>query len=189
MVLISSPQVASSGAGVSILEPGGGDSIGRTFTIAGMAPGCAQVTIERIINLSDFSFILFEHAKCPCVLLRFAPGEPPSNHSFAYDLPKVSGADPRAGIFTIYPNERRRVRQRDVLAAAVAGKCSEFWKLPLWATPRDRQLLEYLEGFQKLESLADNPRKIARKLLFKGQGIQPDRQGRGPIVVVGGKDS
>ena len=46
MVLISSPQAAPTVAGVSILEPGGGDSIGRTFTIAGMAPGCAQVTIE-----------------------------------------------------------------------------------------------------------------------------------------------
>ena len=143
-------------------------------TDAFQAEWFAQVTVERIVNLSDFRFILFEHAKCPCVLIRFTPGEPPANHTIAYDLPKVSGSDPRAGVFTIYPNERRRVRQSDVLVAARAKKCAEFWKLPLWATPRDRRLLALLDGFPKLESLADNPRKKTHKLLFKGDGIQPE---------------
>jgi predicted RNA methylase len=45
------------------------------------------VTIERVINLSDLSFFLFENADRPCVAIKFKKGRTASTASILYETP------------------------------------------------------------------------------------------------------
>ena len=51
----------------------------------------SHVTVGRVVNLSDFRFVLFATQSAPASLFGLHPGSPASNHTFAYDLPKGRG--------------------------------------------------------------------------------------------------
>ncbi|MCY3019332.1 MAG: N-6 DNA methylase [Planctomycetota bacterium] len=136
----------------------------------------SAVTLERVINLSDFRFILFEHAKCPALIVRFLNAAPDAEHRFDYETPKVSGADCRDGVVTIFPHDRKRLRQDAVLAAADRKEAPKLWKRYLSGSPRDLRLLDLLDDMPRLGRLACTAyRAPARRTRWlKGQGVQPD---------------
>ena len=53
----------------------------------------AKQTIERVVQLADFRFILFPTAKCPCMIVRFKKGAQINpRHEIIYDTPKFDMA-------------------------------------------------------------------------------------------------
>ena len=133
------------------------------------------VTVDRVINLSDFSFILFEHAKCPALIVRFANAKPAESCRIQYDTPKVTGTDCRDGVVTIFPRDRKRLQQSALLVAADKEQAPSFWKRHFSGTARDWRLLDLLDEMPKLKEQVANPRRCKGREVpfFGGEGIQP----------------
>ena len=114
-----------------------------------------RVTLERVIQLADYSFILFKEALCPCSIAVFTGQKPnESTHEIEYIAPKVSRADLRDGVIAVSPRDRKWIPLRLLLAATDQKAAGVAWKSHLWGTPRDLKFLDYLFSFPRLNELA-----------------------------------
>ena len=114
-----------------------------------------SVTLEKVIQLADYRFILFRESLCPCNIVLFAGCKPDeATHEIEYLTPKVSCADLRDGVISISPRDRKWIPLRFVLAAAEQKSAGIAWKSYLWGTSRDLKFLDYLFSFPRLHELA-----------------------------------
>jgi len=114
-----------------------------------------RVTLERVIQLADYSFILFKEALCPCSIAVFTAQKPDeATHEVEYVAPKVSCADLRDGVITFAPRDRKWIPLRSLLAATDQKAAGIAWKSHLWGTPRDLKFLDYLFSLPRLNELA-----------------------------------
>lgn len=136
-----------------------------------------RITVERVVQLADYSFILFEQAKCPSMIVRYRKTklENPS-HRIAYDTPKFNPTARRRGLVTIASQDHKWLSQGQLLEAAHNEEAPIVWKRWLWGTGRDQRLLEYLATFPVLADSAGEPKQGKRWV--KGQGFQPDTFGK-----------
>lgn len=138
-----------------------------------------RVTLEKVVQLADYSFILFKGALCPCNIVLFTPLEPDEAiNEIEYVAPKVSRTDLRDGIIQVSPSDRKWIPLRLFLAAAEQKAASMAWKSHIWCTPRDLKLLDYLLTFPRLGDLAGSVDELkhGKKRWCKGQGFQPLRE-------------
>jgi hypothetical protein len=138
-----------------------------------------DVTVQRVINLSDFRHILFEHAKCPALIVRFANSKPTDAHRFRYDTPKVTGTDCRDGVVTIFPHDRKLVEQAALLVAIGQNQAPSFWKRHFSGSSRDLKLLDLLDDMPKLRAVAKPLAKDRKEgaRWWTGEGIKPKKDG------------
>ncbi len=135
-----------------------------------------RVTLEKLVQLADYRFILFKEALCPCNVVRFSPLKPEEAHEIEYVAPKVSRADLRDGVIQVAPRDRKWIPLRRVLAAAEQKAASVAWKCYLWGTLRDLKFLEYLFTFPRLAEQVDVLSKTGRnrsRPWVTGQGCKP----------------
>lgn len=134
--------------------------------------------LRRVVQLADFSFILFEHALCPCMVIRYSRSIPSeSKESFVtYDTPKFNMDICQRGRVTITASDRKFIPYWQLVQAADNDSASRLWKRRLWGTLRDQRLLDYLDSLPKLEKLSGEPDE--KKRWIKGQGFQPDASGK-----------
>jgi len=134
-------------------------------------------TLERVIQLADFRFILFPEAQCPCMIVHYRQKAPKDNHhEILYDTPKFNFSARRQGLIAITGTDRKSFPQGKITWLAAQGKAHIYWKRFLWGTARDQRLLEYLEQFPKLEDRTGGAR--SNKSWKKGQGVQPNTSGK-----------
>lgn len=137
----------------------------------------AQVTLETVVQMADFSFILFKEALCPATLVRFRAKKPPEEHEVEYITPKVTRADLRDGLISVSPQDRKWIPLAWLNAAADQKVISVAWKTRLWGTPRDQKLLNYLFTLPKLEEITQQLRgripSRPSKRWQVGQGCKP----------------
>jgi len=113
------------------------------------------VTLETVVQLADYSFILFKEALCPCSIAVFTAQKPDqATHEVEYVVPKVSRADLRDGVITVAPRDRKWIPLRLILAATQQKAAGVAWKSHLWGTPRDLRFLDYLFSLPRLSDLA-----------------------------------
>ena len=135
-----------------------------------------RVTVERVIQLADYSFVLFEQAICPAMIVRYRKQtKPDPDHRIAYDTPKLQPSARRRGLITIGSQDHKWLSQGHVLESAKHGSASVLWKRSLWGTGRDLRLLTYLKTFSQLSDIAGEPHEGKRWI--KGQGFQPNTSG------------
>jgi len=134
-----------------------------------------QVTLETMIQLADYSFILFKEAMCPACIVGFTVGTPPRDHEIEYIAPKVNRVDLRDGLISVAPQDRKWIRLSDLLDDERGDPMSVVWKTHLWGTPRDQKLLDYLFTLPRLSELVGTPTQMEKgtKRWAKGQGFQP----------------
>lgn len=126
--------------------------------------------LERVVQLADFRHVLFTSAIAPCMIVRFAIADPGDNDTVIYDTPKYDLSSRRKGFVRITSNDRKLIPQARLRHAAEEGKDAHvLWKQFFWGTPRDWRLLKYLDGFAKVQSIADLQRKKMR--WAKGEGF------------------
>lgn len=142
--------------------------VNRTGTLDG--DWFRAVTVEKIIQLADFRFVLFE-ATHPCFILRYAKTKPDLRHTIAYETPKLNRFDRQTGVFVIEPDDQKLVPQRDALEAALVNRLQSVWSRKFWGTPRDEALLRRLDFYPPLSALVGVRGKPKRWL--GGTGFQP----------------
>lgn len=136
-----------------------------------------RVTVERVVQLADYSFILFEQAKCPSMIVRYYKKKPEdASHRIAYDTPKFNLTSRRRGLVTIESPDHKWLSQAQLLEAAQNNEAPVIWKRWLWGTGRDQRLFAYLETLPQLSTLAGSPHDQMR--WKRGKGFEPDTNRR-----------
>ena len=131
-----------------------------------------RFSLDHVVQLSDYSFLIFEEADCPAVIARFSPGKPAEQAVVRYDTPKVDRSDPRQALITLLVEDQKGLRLDDLLAAAQNKRASVVWKQALWGTGRDVAFLNRLSQLPTLGDIAGEPDDETKRWA-KGQGFQP----------------
>ncbi|MBW2583547.1 MAG: hypothetical protein JRE36_08220, partial [Deltaproteobacteria bacterium] len=146
-------------------------------TDAFQAEWLTQVTMESVLQLADYSFLLFQNALCPAFIARFKNMPPQlAQHLVEFAAPKFNRAGLRQGVVTINPSSRTWLQLDDILAATQSKTAPVVWKRRLWGTSRDQKLLDLLQSLPPLSDLAGKPKE--NKRWIKGQGFQPNTSGK-----------
>jgi hypothetical protein len=139
-----------------------------------------QVTLERIIQLSDYRFLLFQDALCPAIIARFRNSRPKLElDQIEFTAPKFNRDGLRQGIITVNPSTRTWIPLSDIFAATQSKTAPAAWKRHLWGTPRDQKLLDMLRAMPSLREHIDvlselRVKKLKRtKRWIAGEGIKP----------------
>jgi N-6 DNA Methylase len=134
-----------------------------------------KVTVEKIVQLADFRFVLFE-ATHPCFILRYVKETPSLEHTVIYETPKLNRFDRRQGMFVVEPDDYKLVPQHGVLEASLQKRLQSLWSRKFWGTPRDETFLRRLDFYPRLSELVGQRGKAKRWL--GGTGFQPHFEGR-----------
>lgn len=131
--------------------------------------------VNRVINLTDFQFFLFEESKAPALVMSYGKEAPTdSSHRIDYWAPKTDWAVRQADLVTILPQDRSRVTVREVLDDLNGDDAPLIWKTRYWATPRDRRLLDRLSLYPRLRNhIRQTKEKDSNKPWLIAQGFQP----------------
>lgn len=136
-----------------------------------------KVTLEKVLQLADYRFLLFQNALCPAIIARFKNESPhPAQHKIEFTAPKFSRDGLRQGIIAINPSARTWIPLVNVLAASESKTAPVVWKRHLWGSHRDQKLLDFLWSLPKLSEVAGKPKEGKRWI--KGQGFQPNTSGK-----------
>lgn len=134
----------------------------------------ASHALERIINLSDLRYLLFEGAIKPAVIVRYR-GTPPSDvekDKVEYFAPKADVGILRAELLVLAPDDRSTVELRHVFADLARKAAPSVWKERLWGTPRDSKFLERLAVLPRLDAITGQYGQPPKRWMA-GQGFQP----------------
>ena len=118
-----------------------------------------NVAVDKVIQLSDWRHILFENADCPAVIIRFTPQKPEGDYSIKYEVPKVSDYDPRRGVITILPEDRKVMKLSEIRESAKKSEISVVWKKRFWGTKRDVLLIDRLLEMPRLSAIMGTPQE------------------------------
>lgn len=125
-----------------------------------------KVTVEKIVQLADFRFVLFK-ATHPCFILRYLNDTPSLDHTVTYETPKLNRFDRRQGVFVVEPDDHKLVPQHSVLEAALQKRLQSLWSWKFWGTPRDETFLRRLDFYPPLSET------ISKKNWGGGVGFKP----------------
>lgn len=139
-----------------------------------------QVTLEEVLQLADYRFLLFQNALCPAFVARFKNTSPQtSRHMVHFNAPKFNRDGLRQGIVKIYPASRTWIPLIDILTATRLKTAPVVWKRRQWGTPRDQKLLDLLQSMPSLHEHVDLVSELRKKRQPRakrwviGQGLKP----------------
>ena len=130
--------------------------------------------VERVVNLTDFQFFLFEESQAPALVVRYRKEKPTDGaHHIDYWSPKTAWAVTQAEIMSILPQDRARITVREVLDSLKGGDGPLIWKTRFWATPRDWRLLDRLLLMPRLRDIVSQLGQNPAKRWLIAEGFQP----------------
>lgn len=130
--------------------------------------------VDRVVNLTDYQFFLFEESRAPALVVRYSKESPPNSaHRIDYWTPKTDWAVTLAEIVTIPPQDRSQVTVREVLEDLQGDDAPLIWKARFWATPRDRRLLDRLALMPRLRDIVGQSSRGTAKRWLIAEGFQP----------------
>ncbi|MGC8495270.1 MAG: N-6 DNA methylase [Syntrophobacteraceae bacterium] len=136
-----------------------------------------KVSLKKVIQLADYSFVLFQGALCPAFIALFTNKPPKLNEDMVeFTAPKFNREGLRKGVITVSPGDRTWIPLSDIISATRTDTAPVIWKRHLWGSRRDQKLLDLLSSLPALSELAGAPHEGKRWI--KGQGFQPDTSGK-----------
>lgn len=136
--------------------------------------------LHQVIQLADFRFVLFEHAKCPSMIVKYSQGRTSDDRRpVLYDTPKFNLTMRQRGLITITATDRKFISYDNLIQAADNDTAPQLWKRWLWGTQRDQRLLGFLSTLPTLGHHVDvlselRKRKAKQKKRWvTGQGFKP----------------
>jgi hypothetical protein len=141
-----------------------------------------QNAVDRVLNLADFRWFLFEKAVHPAIVVNYRK-TPPENtgHRIDYWSPKADWTATQAEVITVAPGDRTTVLVGEALQDLDGPDAPQVWKQRFWATPRDLRLIDRLMLYPRLRNLVRNPRQTDNgKPWIMAVGFQPVGKGDDP---------
>lgn len=130
--------------------------------------------VDRVVNLTDYQFFLFEESKAPALVIRYHKEEPAdSGYLIDYRAPKTDWTVTQAEIVSIQPQDCSRITVREVLDDLKGVDAPLIWKERFWATHRDRRLLDRLALMSRLRDIVAQPGRSKAKRWLIAEGFQP----------------
>lgn len=131
--------------------------------------------VDRVLNLVDYQFFLFEEARHPAIVVSYQKGAPESGrHPIEYWGPKTDWLVTRAEIIAVMPEDRSTLTTSEILSDLNGPDAPQIWKQRYWATARDRRLLDRLALYPRLRDHVRQPKeKSTAKPWLIAEGFQP----------------
>jgi hypothetical protein len=138
--------------------------------------------IDRVINLADLRFLLFEKAIHPALVVSYhRRRDDKQSRRIEYWSPKADWTFTQAEVLTVSSIDRTELETSDVLRNLRSADAPQIWKSRFWATERDRRLLDRLAEFPRLRQIVRQVRdRGSRKRWLIAEGFKPyheDREG------------
>ncbi len=132
-------------------------------------------TLERVLNLTDLRFLLFEKAIHPAIVVNYKKQPKPDlKHAIEYWTPKADWTVTRAEVITIAPQDRTTITVGELLKDLDSPDAPQIWKNRHWATPRDWRLIDRLLTLPRLRDIVRQARdKTSSKRWLIAEGFQP----------------
>jgi type I restriction-modification system DNA methylase subunit len=146
-----------------------------TTALAFQKAWMCQNAIDRVLNLADFRWFLFEKAVHPAIVVSYRKS-PPENvrHRVDYWAPKADWTVTQAEVITVAPGDRTTVCAGDILQDLEGPDAPQIWKQRFWGTPRDLRLIDRLSLYPRLRDHVRSPRqKKSDKTWIMAVGFQP----------------
>jgi hypothetical protein len=134
----------------------------------------SRYEVKQILNFSALRHLLFSNAVGPGAAIIFSPTLPTETESILYRSPKPSYTLQDELSFVIEPQDIAHIPLTDALESEV------IWKVSMWGSPRDYELVQKLSEHQKLRDvtkkrgwidgegyIVGNKRHITKALLGK----------------------
>ena len=172
-------ELVEPGGLVSFLLPAMGFLLNqKSATVKARQAWLREAEIQRVINLSDLRFQLFDGAIRPTALCLFRRAENGvGNYRFEYWCPKVDRHLPTTGILTLPSADRSRLDLATVLDQPAA------WKERMWARSPEVKLFQWLSTLPLLQAKLATYRQSKTRAFAEnlrpwiiGQGFQPATQ-------------
>jgi hypothetical protein len=133
-----------------------------------------QHAVDWILNLADYQYFLFEDAKAPALVVRYSKSAPADNsHRIEYLSPKTDWSVTQAEVITVQPQDRRKLRLREVLDDLRSADAPMIWKEAYWATGRDQRLIDRLKLYPRLRDLIGKRGDREPKRWIIAEGFEP----------------
>ena len=132
-------------------------------------------SIDRVVNLADFRWFLFENATYPAIVVKFLKSPPKnSRHRIDYWAPKTAWSVAQTEIINVDPADRVTVLLGEILRDLNGPDAPQVWKQRFWGTPRDLRLIDRLSLYPRLRDHVRSPRHAKDdKLWIMAVGFQP----------------
>jgi hypothetical protein len=131
--------------------------------------------VDRILNLTDYQFFLFEEARHPAIVMSYRTSAPANDKArIDYLAPKADWIVRTAEIITVMPEDRSIITVRELLNDLDEEDAPQIWKRRFRATPRDWRLIDRLSQYSRLRDHVRQPRKKdSSKPWLMAVGFQP----------------
>jgi len=108
----------------------------------------SKYSIKAIFNFSALRHALFSHAAGPGAAIIFSPVSPPDGEEIRYYSPKPS--------FTLQDDLTFIIEPQDIssIPLSEALKSEVVWKIAMWGSPRDYELIKKLSSHPSLKEIA-----------------------------------
>ncbi|MEK7406083.1 MAG: N-6 DNA methylase [Acidobacteriota bacterium] len=138
--------------------------------------------VDRVLNLADYQFFLFEEARHPALVVAYRKKAPENRqHAIDYWAPKVDWLVTRAEVIAITPEDRCTLSVGEVLDDLEGKDAPQIWKQRYWATARDRRLVDRLSLYPRLrDQVRLTTEKAPAKRWLIAEGFQPVGEGDDP---------
>jgi type I restriction-modification system DNA methylase subunit len=131
--------------------------------------------VDRVLNLVDYQFFLFEDARHPAIVMSYRKNAPENRrHLIDYWGPKTDWLVTRAEVIAVMPEDRATLTTGEVLDDLEGADAPQIWKQRYWATARDRRLLGRLSVHPRLrDQVRQTKEKSPAKPWLVAEGFQP----------------
>lgn len=131
--------------------------------------------VDRVLNLVDYQFFLFEEARHPAIVVNYRKEAPESGrHPVEYWGPKTDWLVTRAEVIAVMPEDRCTLTINDILNDLNGPDAPQIWKQRYWATARDRRLIDRLSLYPRLrDHIRQTRERSSAKAWLIAEGFQP----------------
>jgi len=132
--------------------------------------------IERVLNLADFRWFLFNRkAVYPAVVVSFRKERPNEKvHSIEYWAPKADWNITQVGVISVSPIDRSKVSVQEIIKDLNGPDAPQIWKQRFWGTQRDVRFIDRLSFYPRLRDHVRGPREPeSDKPWIMAEGYQP----------------
>jgi len=130
--------------------------------------------IKSIINFSILRPVLYPEAVGPCAAIFFSPNNQ-KNEKIRYITPKPTYSPQDDWLFIIEPQDISEISKEESLDNDI------IWKVAMWGTPRDYELIKRLLNYPNLGEICD------KKGWVSGEGFTVGKTGKKPDFWLSGK--